>query len=180
LLILTCAPNISAQVQIELQPNQPAKEDKNSTSKTWQIPEATLPCSPEVKAWWDGVRAAAEAVQHSRGDQKDRKRFAQTLAEGATKSFNPPIPERKPFYLSITKPAYTEDGRRHRVTGIIMLRVEYRADGTIGEVTALNSLGYGLDEAAIAAARKTVFIPAVRNGVFVAFTAPMTMTFNMY
>jgi TonB family protein len=180
LLILTCAPNISAQVQIELQPNQPAKEDKNRTSNTWQIPEATLPCSPEVKAWWDGLRAAAEAVQHSRGDQKDRKRFVQTLAEGATKSFNPPVADGKPVYLSITKPAYTDDGRRHRVNGLIMLRVEYRADGTVGEVITLNSLGYGLDEAAITAARKTVFIPAVRNGVFVAFTTQMTMSFRLY
>jgi TonB family protein len=179
-LVLTCAASVSAQVQIELKPNEPKKEEKNASAGRWQIPEASVSAGPEVKAWCDGLRDAAKAVRDSHGDRKDRKRFAQALVEGATKSFNPPIDDRKPFYLVMAEPEYTEDARRHRVSGRIMLRVEFRADGTVGQVRTLNSLGYGLDEAAITAARNAVFIPAVRNGAFVDFTNQVLMNFAIY
>ena len=49
------------------------------------------------------------------------------------------------------------------------MRVEFLADGTVGKVQVLNQLGAGLDENAVAAARKAVFLPAVKDGKFISF-----------
>ena len=178
-LLLAGAVTVSAQVQIELEPNKKTDDNKSNNSR-WQIPAATLPCTPDNKAWWDELRDAAEVVRRSRGDKKDRRKFADLLAEGTAKSFKPPIEDRKPIYFVTAQPQYTEEARRRRINGYIVMRVELRADGTVGEVTTRNSLGYGLDESAIAAARKAVFLPAVQNGVFVTFWAQVEMSFRVY
>lgn len=59
---------------------------------------------------------------------------------------------------------YTEAARRHGFTGEASLRVEFRADGTIGKVTALNELPYDLNAEAIEAAHSIRFTPATFNG----------------
>jgi len=178
MLLSVCA-TAASQVRIELEPNQrtPAK---TSYALRRQIPEATLPCTPEVKTWWDALREAGDAVRSSRGGDKDRKKFAALLQEGAANSFKPPIEDHKPFYLVQIEPKYTEDGRKNRINGYIILSVEFRADGTVGQVTPRNSLGHGLDEAAVEAARKAVFLPAIKNGEFVSFTTQMEMSFRVY
>jgi len=178
-VILCCCANVAAQVRIELEPKQGTNEKKSYALRR-QIPEATLPCTPEVKTWWDALRDAGDAVRQSRGSDGDRKKFAALLEEGAAKSFKPPVEDRKPLFLVQVEPRFTEDGRRHRINGTIRLRVEFRADGTVGEVTPKNSLGHGLDEAAVEAARKAVFLPAIENGEFVSFTTQMEMSFHVY
>lgn len=178
-VLLSCGATAAAQVRIELESKQETAE-KKSTAFGRQIPEATLPSTPEVKTWWNAIRDAANAVRQSRGSDRDRKKFAALLEEGAAKSFKPPIDDRKPFYLVQVEPRYTEDGRKHRINGYIILLVEFRADGTVGEVRTRNSLGYGLDEAAVEAARKAVFLPAIKNGEFVNFTTQMEMSFRVY
>ena len=178
-VMLSCCATVAAQVRIELEPKQQTAEKKSYALRR-QIPEATLPCTPEVKTWWDAVRDAGDAVRQSRGSDKDRKKFAALLEEGAAKSFKPPVEDRKPFYLVQVEPRYTEDGRKHRINGDIGLRVEFRADGTVGDVRPTNSLGYGLDEAAVEAARKAVFLPAIKNREFISFTTQMEMSFHIY
>ena len=174
--------SVSAQVQIELKPNEkPTGEKKVQSSESRrQIPEASLNCSPEECTWWNALREAADEVRSSRGDKKDRKRFADLLQEGVTKSYNAPIPDRKFTLLAQTFPQYTEAGRRNKISGIITLRVEFLADGTVGKVQLLNQLGSGLDENAVAAARKAVFLPAVKDGKFVSFVTQVVMSFNLY
>ncbi|MBX7222919.1 MAG: TonB family protein [Blastocatellia bacterium] len=66
--------------------------------------------------------------------------------------------------LSREKPRYTELATRHKVAGDVVLNVQFRADGTVGEVTVLRGLGYGLDESAVQAAKRIKFIPAERDG----------------
>ena len=178
-LLISISTSVSAQVQIDLQPN---KEPGNKTTKQsrWQIPEATLPCTPEVKKWWDDLRSAADSVSRSRGKDKDKQKFAALLAEGVEKSFKPPIEDRKPLYLARIEPQYTETARRNKVTGHIVARVEFRADGTVGQVKILFGLGYGLDEEALASAKKTVYLPAVQNGEFVSYTTRMEFFFDVY
>ncbi|HEY6804953.1 MAG TPA: energy transducer TonB [Pyrinomonadaceae bacterium] len=145
-----------------------------------QIPEASLHCSPEVKAWWDALRDAGDRVMRSRGSNKDRKRFAELLQEGATKNYAPPIPDHKPIPLVQTPPEYTEEARQNHINARIGLSIEVLADGTIGQVTPLNNLGYGLDESAVAAAQKAVFLPAVQNGVFATYTMRVEMSFSIH
>jgi len=171
----------SAQVQIELKPNEksPTKEKPNFEDHR-TIPAASLACTPEEAKWWNAVRTTSEAVRRSRGDKKSRKQFAELLVEGKVNSYTVPIADHKAIVLSQTEPQYTEEARRKRVGGFIGLRLEVLADGTVGKVRTLNSLGSGLDENAIEAARKLVFLPAVKDRKFVDAVIQLEMSFNIY
>lgn len=67
----------------------------------------------------------------------------------------------------ITKPtaAYTDFARVYNVQGTIILRVEFLADGTIGTVTTLSRLPFGLTTQSIDAARAIKFEPESVDGV---------------
>jgi TonB family protein len=81
--------------------------------------------------------------------------------------------------LHKSPPEYSEEARRSNVSGGIALVVEFLQDGTVGEVKIVQGLGFGLDENAAEAARKTVFLPAVKDARFVSVRVPMTMSFSI-
>ena len=60
------------------------------------------------------------------------------------------------------------------------MAVELLPDGTVGEVKVAQGLDPGLDQMAIASARKLIFVPAIKNRKFVSVWSPMTMGFNIY
>lgn len=59
---------------------------------------------------------------------------------------------------------YTESARQNEFEGTVRLLVEYRADGTIGDIDVLQGQPYGLTDEAKEAARDIRFKPATRNG----------------
>lgn len=62
------------------------------------------------------------------------------------------------------KAAYTDAARNRLVSGTIRLAVLLRSDGKIGGIIKLSSLGYGLDEHALRAARAIKFEPKKIDG----------------
>lgn len=108
-----------------------------------------------------------------------RQKYSRLLQERQDKSYRAPVRDSAPRFLNSPYPAYSERARQHHVTGTVKLRVECRADGTIGDVTVVEGLGYGLDERAIDAARRMIFLPATRDGAFVAYTVPITQSFDL-
>lgn len=60
-------------------------------------------------------------------------------------------------------PAYTEEARKIKYNGIVMLRVVVGADGVPTDVRVTKSVGYGLDESALRTVRTWRFRPA-RDG----------------
>lgn len=69
--------------------------------------------------------------------------------------------------IAITKksPApYTDRARRNGIQGDVIVKVEFKADGTIGFVIPIQTLAYGLTESALDAARRISFSPAEKNG----------------
>lgn len=77
------------------------------------------------------------------------------------------------------KPVYTEEARRRRVEGDVVLEVIVLADGTIGTVRVLRGLGYGLDETAVRAMREWRFHPAQRHGEPVDVVVEVAMEFRL-
>ncbi|HSI88235.1 MAG TPA: TonB family protein [Pyrinomonadaceae bacterium] len=75
---------------------------------------------------------------------------------------------------------YTEQAKYNGVEGSVRLRVELLANGTVGAVTPLSSLPYGLTEQAIAAARKIKFQPKLINGQPVDEMLTAEYTFSLY
>lgn len=82
--------------------------------------------------------------------------------------------------LSKPKPKYSDEARKNNIKGTVRVRVQFLANGQIGNVTPINSLGYGLTENAIAAARSIQFEPPKRNGVAQATTKVIDFNFTIY
>ena len=76
-------------------------------------------------------------------------------------------------------PVYTEEARRLRVEGDVVLEVVFAATGEIRIVGVVKGLGHGLDEAAVAATRQIRFTPARRDGQLVDYPATIHVVFAL-
>jgi TonB family protein len=76
-------------------------------------------------------------------------------------------------------PAYTDEARSLKLEGEVLLEVSFAASGTLHVNRVVRGLGHGLDEAAIAAANKMRYKPALRNGQPVDSTAIVHVMFQM-
>ncbi|MER3430211.1 MAG: hypothetical protein C4324_04050, partial [Blastocatellia bacterium] len=70
--------------------------------------------------------------------------------------------------------------RTNNIQGSVTLRVTFLANGTIGPISVIKGLPYGLTEQAIAAAREIKFEPEMVNGVPRTTTRPVTYNFTIY
>ena len=82
--------------------------------------------------------------------------------------------------LSKPEPQYTEEARRNGITGTVILRVVFSRTGEVTNIRALQPLGGGLTEKAIAAARQIRFVPARKNGQPVSMYMQLEYNFNLY
>jgi TonB family protein len=95
-------------------------------------------------------------------------------------AFNVKEVERRPFIAMKPEPRYTEEARQHEVSGSVILKMVFAADGSITNVQVAAGLPHGLTERAIEAVKKIRFIPAVKNGKFVATWMQLEYSFNLY
>lgn len=65
--------------------------------------------------------------------------------------------------LEKPKPTYPEIEGTVHIQGTITLRVEFRADGTVGKIDPVSTLPYGFTEQAVEAAKKIKFEPAIQD-----------------
>ena len=78
-------------------------------------------------------------------------------------------------------PAYTEEARKARAEGIVVIQAIVRKDGTVDSFKVLRGLGYGLDESAInTIATKWRFKPGTFNGAPVDVQANIEVSFRLY
>jgi TonB family protein len=76
-------------------------------------------------------------------------------------------------------PVYTDEARRLQLEGEVLLEVEFAANGQLHVNRVVQGLGHGLDEAAVNAANKMRFKPALRNGQAMDSTAIVHVVFQM-
>ena len=76
-------------------------------------------------------------------------------------------------------PVYTQEARDMKLEGEVLLEVSFSADGTLHVNRVVRGMGHGLDEAAIAAANKIRFKPALRMGQPVDSTAVVHVSFQL-
>jgi len=77
------------------------------------------------------------------------------------------------------KPVYTEEARRQRIEGEVLLQVAFSATGNLEVLRVTKGLGYGLDEAAVTAARQIRFRPARQDGQPVDSLATVHILFEL-
>ena len=82
--------------------------------------------------------------------------------------------------ISKPKATYTDAARVNQVQGTVTLRVTLNANGSVGSITPVNGLGYGLTEQAIAAARRIQFEPAKENGIAKTVVKTIQYSFTIY
>ncbi|MGD0000227.1 MAG: energy transducer TonB [Bryobacteraceae bacterium] len=86
---------------------------------------------------------------------------------------SPPVPIYKP------EPEYSEEARKAKFQGTVMLSVVVGVDGTAKDIRVVRSLGMGLDEKAVEAVSKWKFKPATINGRPVTFKANVEVNFKL-
>lgn len=81
--------------------------------------------------------------------------------------------------LSKPTPIYTDEARRLKVEGEVVLEVEFCASGLVRIVRVVRGLGHGLDESATVAARRIQFKPATSGGRPVDYRATVQIVFRL-
>jgi TonB family protein len=81
--------------------------------------------------------------------------------------------------ISKPSPIYTEEARRLRLEGEVLLEVLFAANGQLRVNRVVRGMGHGLDEAAIAAANKMRFKPAQRYNQPIDSTAIVHVVFQL-
>jgi TonB family protein len=76
-------------------------------------------------------------------------------------------------------PVYTDEARKLRIEGEVLLQVVFESSGKIQVVRVIRGLGHGLDEAAIRAAEQIRFKPALRDGQPADSTAVLHIVFQL-
>jgi TonB family protein len=81
--------------------------------------------------------------------------------------------------VSKPTPAYTDEARRMRVEGEVLLEVVLEASGHVRVLRVVRGLGHGLDESAVRAAEQISFKPALRDGQPSDSTAVLHIIFQL-
>jgi protein TonB len=69
-----------------------------------------------------------------------------------------------PHFVNQVKAQYPEQAKRANIEGVVILQVDIDDAGGVKKVELVQGLGYGCDEAALAAARQSTFTPALAGG----------------
>ena len=77
------------------------------------------------------------------------------------------------------QPTYTDDARAAGIEGRVRVKISIDASGAITDVAVISGLGHGLDESAIATARRMTFSPATKCGKAVPSTFIFTSRFAL-
>jgi protein TonB len=86
-----------------------------------------------------------------------------------------------PTVLRDVKPRYTPEAMRARVEGAVVVTAIVQADGTVRDVQVVRSLDpvFGLDQAAVNAARQWLFRPGLMAGLPVPVAVTIELSFNL-
>ena len=84
-----------------------------------------------------------------------------------------------PTLVSKTEPEYSEDARRARLQGTVLLRIEVNTRGLAQNIAVRKSLGLGLDDRAIDAVKKWKFNPGKVNGKPAVVVAYVEVNFRL-
>ena len=84
-----------------------------------------------------------------------------------------------PTIVFRVEPTYSEEARKAKYQGVVVLSAIVRKDGSIEILKVVRGLGLGLDENAIQALRQWKFRPGMRNGVPVDVALNIEVNFSL-
>lgn len=129
------------------------------------------------------LQLSEEAAEHAAKAREVRRPLLEEMIGDATASpdaVKAGIGITSPQLIEQSEPLYSEEARIARHEGVVALNVEIDTDGVPHVLGVVRTLGLGLDEAAIEAARKWRFRPARDTGSKrVAFHAVLEINFRL-
>ncbi len=84
-----------------------------------------------------------------------------------------------PAFLRRVLPAYPEQARRLGREGLVVLRLTIDARGNLMQVQVVEGPGYGFEDSALEAVKRSAFRPAMVNGQAVASIARLPIRFRL-
>jgi TonB family protein len=114
---------------------------------------------------------------------RDRAEFLRVLAIDASplgEVYSGKEVTTKVRILSKAEPRYTEEARKDQLTGTVILKCVFAADGHVRAVRVVAGLPDGLTFRAIVAAQQIRFIPATKDGHPVSMWMQLEYNFNLY
>ena len=84
-----------------------------------------------------------------------------------------------PVLIHSVEPEFSEEARRAKHSGVVMLRADVDATGRPRNIRVVQSLGMGLDEKAMSAVEQWLFRPGTKDGKPVAVTATVEVRFQL-
>ncbi|SRR6266542_1021283 len=85
----------------------------------------------------------------------------------------------KPKALERTAPQYSDEARAANIEGVVKIELSVSATGDVVDARVLSGLGHGLDQAALVAAKRWKFSPAMRCGKPVESKHVVSMRFQL-
>lgn len=150
-----------------------------------EIPKATESCAPAECEWWNQIRKANSdlILAYKKGDEKSKwaakERFFLLLHERREKGYRVPVKDRPPQKLITAFARYPMVAQKNRIQGKVKLLIEIGVDGLAGDIQVISGPGWGLNESAIQSTRQELFLPAIKDGDFVAHKAPVEVGFGL-
>lgn len=150
-----------------------------------EIPEATEPCAPVECEWWNQIRKANSDLNlaYKKGDEKSKRaakeRFFLLLLERREKAYRVPVKDRPPQKLITAFARYPLVAQKNRIQGKVKLLIEIGDDGLVADIQVMSGPGWGLNESAIQSTRQELFLPAIKDGAFVAHKAAIEVGFGL-
>lgn len=112
----------------------------------------------------EALAAAQKGPVAARTSQAAAKRTVAAAHAPTTTADECDEPPAKPKPKNVPQPAYTDRAREAGIEGKVRIELTVDEAGRVVGVRVLSGLGYGLDEAAVAAAQSASFEPAIRCG----------------
>lgn len=150
---------------------------KSTASAVDALPDFGLSLSGGVGGTGIALPAGGAAAPRERVVEKVVRKAAPLAAALPTDDCDEP--PAKPKVLTQVKASYTDDAIAAAVEGKVRLQITVDESGNIVDVKVVQGLGHGLDESAIAAARRMSFEPAVRCGKPARATFKLAMAFQL-
>jgi TonB family protein len=143
---------------------------------------AAASTAPTERVVRDTGFGTAKAVPYSEEQPRvTTAGFDRVIASPATATMAAPPPPRVVPVEVLFKPTpvYTEEARKLRIEGDVILEVEFLSAGRLRVLRIVRGLGHGLDEAAVQAAEQIRFKPAQTSGRSVDSRGTVNIVFRL-
>src|ERR1035441_9265607 len=84
-----------------------------------------------------------------------------------------------PALIHKVEPEYSEEARKSKLEGTVLLKVEITPEGKATNIKVLHALGMGLDEKAVECVTKWRFKPGMKDGEPVTLDAQIEVNFRL-